>query len=88
MTMQLRTVPPVPGRSPLPWWRLATACGNARRQLHWPISRTRRELDALHAEVRQLEYLQQSLLRATELLLEETGISPESLSGDGAATPK
>lgn len=77
MTMQLRTVPPVPGRSPLSRW-----------QLHLPISRTRRELDALHAEVRQLEYLQQSMLRATELLLEATGISPDTLPGGSAAGPK
>ena len=55
---------------------------------HRRIFRTRRELDALHAEVRQLEYLQQSLLRATELLLEATGISAETLPDDCAAAPK
>lgn len=88
MTMQLRTVPPVPGRSPLSRWLLPYRAGNPRRQPRRRVFRTRRELDALHAEVRQLEYLQQSLLRATELLLEETGISPDSLFGDGPATPK
>jgi hypothetical protein len=56
--------------------------------LHRRIFRTRRELDVLRGEVHQLEYLQQSLLRATELLLETTGISAETPPGDGAGAPK
>ncbi len=88
MTMQLTTVPPVSDRSRLSRWLLPGRAGNARGQLHRPISRIRRELDALHAEVRQLEYLQQSLLRATGLLLEATGISPDTLPGAGASAPQ
>lgn len=87
MTMQLTTVPPVPDRSRLSRWLLPGRAGSARWQIHRPVSRTRRELAALDAELRQLEYLQQSLLRATELLLEATGINPDTLPDDGAAAP-
>ena len=88
MTMQFQTIPPAPGGSPLSWWLLPDRAGHARWQLHRRVFRTRRELEALRAEVRQLEYHQHSLLRATELLLEASGISPDTLADNDGATPR
>jgi len=86
MTAQLRAVPHQgPASSPLSFRLLRDRAGNAVSQLRLHTFRTRRELDALRSEVRQLEYIQQSLLRTADRILEVTGISLEADTGDGTA---
>jgi hypothetical protein len=85
MTTELRTIPAVPARPLLSWWLASDRAGSAFRRVSWPIFRTRRELDGLRSEVRQLEYIQQSLLRTMERLLEMTDISTETDTNDGKA---
>lgn len=62
--------------------------GSASGRVSWPIFRTRRELDGLRGEVRQLEYIQQSLLRKLDRLLEMTDISLERETNDGHAVER
>lgn len=88
MTTELRTIPPVPARPPLSWWLASGRAGSAFRRVSWPIFRTRRELDGLRAEVRQLEYIQQGLLRTMDRVLEVTDISLETDTDDSKAVRK
>ena len=88
MTTELRTIPAVPARPPLSWWLPSGRAGGAFRRASWPIFRTRRELDGLRGEVRQLEYIQQSLLRTTDRLLELTDISLDTDTNDSRAVRK
>lgn len=85
MTTELRTIPAVPARPPLSWWLASDRAGSAFRLVSRPIFRTRRELDGLRAEVRQLEYIQQSLLRTMDRVLEVTDISLETDTDDSKA---
>ncbi len=85
MTTELRTIPAVAARPPLSWWLPSDRAGSAFRRVSWPIFRTRRELDGLRAEVRQLEYIQQSLLRTMDRVLEVTDISLETDTDDSKA---
>lgn len=85
MTTELRTIPAVPARPRLSWWLASDRAGSALRRVSWPIFRTRRELDGLRGEVRQLEYIQQSLLRTMDRVLQVTDISLETDTNDGEA---
>jgi hypothetical protein len=88
MTTELRTIPAVPARLRRSWWLPSDHAGSAFRRVSWPIFRTRRELDGLRGEVRQLEYIQQSLLRTMDRLLDATDISLETETNDGNAVER
>jgi hypothetical protein len=51
----------------------------------WPVLRTRRELDALRGEMRELQYMQDSLLSTVDRLIEATAIILDGHTADGQA---
>jgi hypothetical protein len=88
MTSQLRTTQSFPGRSPLSSWSLRDRAPRARRHIGWPILRTRRELDELRITVRELEYMQQSLLGTVDRLVEMSSSILERHADDATSAPK
>ncbi|MGO8957201.1 MAG: hypothetical protein ACLQFR_07520 [Streptosporangiaceae bacterium] len=55
------------------------------RRMSWPVMRSRRELDELRGEVRQLEYIQHSVLQTVDRLCEVTSIMLGKSPDDGQA---
>lgn len=81
MTAQLRAVPTVPANSPAFWWLLRDRASDATRQTRRRVFRMRHELAELRGDVRELEYRQESLLRAMEEQVETTRMLLDSLAG-------
>jgi hypothetical protein len=88
MTSQLNTTQPLPGRSPLSSWLLRDRAPSTRGRIGWPILRIRRELDELRITVRELEYIQQSLLGTVDRLVEMSSIILERHTDDATSIPK
>lgn len=82
MTSQLTTIPPVRARHVLSLLLLRQRSGGLLRRASGRFLHTRRELEILRGEVRQLEYIQISLLGTVDRLLDATATITED-NNDG-----